>query len=159
MYFEKRKRGNPEKLVSNVCNLPNYLEKKVEWWFYYTWWPIRSFKTRRIFDQIMQMIRYTKALHIRFCSFKVSKIFHKDIFRIKNKFLATNSPQKFVKKVIHNFKNDEVECFEDGCSIPSELFDIAKPVIIVEVPFCAKNKVYSKQFMRKFHNFTGSKFD
>ena len=39
------------------------------------------------------------------------------------------------------------------------LFDIAKPVIVVEVPFCTKHEVSSKQFMQKFHNFTGRKFD
>ena len=38
-------------------------------------------------------------------------------------------------------------------------FDIARPVIIVEVPFCTKNGISSKQLMRKFYNFTGSKLD
>ena len=38
-------------------------------------------------------------------------------------------------------------------------FDIAKPVIIIEVPLCTKNEVSSKQFMWKFHNFTGIKVD
>ena len=40
-----------------------------------------------------------------------------------------------------------------------DFFDIAKPIIIIEVPFCTKNEVSSKQFMQKFHNFIGSKFD
>ena len=34
---------------------------------------------------------------------------------------------------------------------------MVKPVIITEVP--TKNEVSSKQSMRKFHNFTGNKFD
>ena len=38
-------------------------------------------------------------------------------------------------------------------------FDIAKPIIVVEVLFCTKTEVSSKQFMQKFYNFTGSKFD
>ena len=33
-----------------------------------------------------------------------------------------------------------------------------KPVIIIQVLFCTKNEIYSKQFMPKFHNFTGGKF-
>ena len=58
-----------------------------------------------------------------------------------------------------NDKNDKIESDEDDYIIPTGFFDIAKPVIVIEVPFCTKNEVSSKQFMRKFHNFTGSKFD
>ena len=39
-----------------------------------------------------------------------------------------------------------------------DFFDIANPVFIVEVSFCTENEVYSKQFMRKFQSFRGSKF-
>ena len=40
-----------------------------------------------------------------------------------------------------------------------DFFDVTKPVIIVEVPFYTKNEVSLKQFMRKFYNLTGNKFD
>ena len=43
--------------------------------------------------------------------------------------------------------------------IPPGFSDIANPITIVEIPFCTKNEVFSQKFMRKFHNFTGSKFD
>lgn len=52
-----------------------------------------------------------------------------------------------------------MESVEDDYIIPTGFFDIVKPVITVEVPFCNKIEVSSKQFTRKFHNFTGSKFD
>ena len=58
-----------------------------------------------------------------------------------------------------NDKNDKIESDEDDYIIPPGFFDIAKPVIVIEVPFCTKNEVSSKQFMRQFHNFTASKFD
>ena len=59
------------------------------------------------------MVHYTKVLHNRFCSFKVSKNFGKGIFRFKNNFLAADYPQKFVEKIIRNFENDKVndKCF------------------------------------------------
>ena len=89
----------------------------------------------------------------------ISTNFHKEIYWIKKKFLAVDYPQKFVENMIHNFENDKIESVEDDYIIPPGFFDIAKPVIIVEVPFCTKNEVSSKQFKWKFHNFTGSKFD
>ena len=90
---------------------------------------------------------------------QISTNFDKEIYRIKKKFLAADYPQKFVESVIRNFENDKIESGEDDYIIPPRFFDIAKLVIIAEVPFCTKNEVSSKQFMRKFHNFTGSKFD
>ena len=90
---------------------------------------------------------------------RISTNFDKEIYRIKKKFLTADYLQKFVASVIRNFENDKIENVEDDYIIPSGFFDIAKPVIIIEVSFCTKNEVSSKQFMRKFHNFTGSKFD
>ena len=90
---------------------------------------------------------------------RISSNFDKEIFQIKNKFLAADYPQKFVESVNRNFENDKIESVEDDYIIPLGFFDIAKPVIIIEVPFCTKNEVSSKEFMRKFHNFAGSKFD
>ena len=88
---------------------------------------------------------------------QISTNFDKEIYRIKKKFLTADYPQKFVTSVIRNFENDKIENVE--YIIPPGLFDIAKPVIIIEVSFCTKNEVSSKQFMRKFHNFKRAAFD
>ena len=48
---------------------------------------------------------------------------------------------------------------KDDYIILPGFFDIAKPAFIAKVPLCTKNEVSSKEFMRKFHNFTVSKFD
>ena len=90
---------------------------------------------------------------------QISSNFDRGIYRIKKKFLAADYPQKFVESVIRNVQYDKIESVEDDYIIPPGFFVIAKPVIIAAVPFCTKNEVSSKQFMRKFHNFTGSKFD
>ena len=52
--------------------------------------------------------------------------------------------------MICNFEKDEIESVEDDYIIPPGF---------VEVSFCTKNEVSSKQFMQKFHNFKGSKLD
>ena len=90
---------------------------------------------------------------------RISTNFDQEIYRIKKKFLAADCPQKFVESVIRNSENDQIGNVEDDYIIPPGLFDIVKPVIITEVPFCIKNEVSSKQFLQKFHNFTGNKFD
>ena len=33
------------------------------------------------------------------------------------------------------------------------------PVILIEIPFCIKNEIASKQFIKKFNNFTNYKFN
>ena len=90
---------------------------------------------------------------------RISTNFDQEIYRIKKKFLAPDYPQKFVESVVRNFENDQIRNVEDDYIIPPGLFDIVKPVIITEVPFCIKTEVSSKQFLQKFHNFTGNKFD
>ena len=87
---------------------------------------------------------YNKDLHP---SKRISTNFDQKNYRIKKKFFAADYPQKFVESVICSFKNDKIESVEDDYIIPPGFFDIAKPVIIVEVPFCTKNEVSSKQFL------------
>ena len=74
----------------------------------------------------------------------ISTNFDKGISRIKMNFLAADYPRKFLES---NFENDKVQSVEDDNIIPQGFFDIAQPVIIVEVSFCAKNEVSSKQFL------------
>ena len=93
------------------------------------------------------------------CPKRISTNFDKEICRIKKKFLAADYPQKFVERVIRNFENDKIESVGDHYIVPPRFFNVAKPVIIVENPFCTNNEVSPKHFMRTFHNFTGIKFD
>ena len=70
---------------------------------------------------------------------RISGNFDKKIYRIKIKVLAADYPQKIVESVIRNFENANTESVEDDYIIPQRFFDIAKPAVIVEVPFCTKN--------------------
>ena len=38
------------------------------------------------------------------------------------------------------------------------MFEIAKPLIFVEIPYCELNEIKSKHFLKKFHKFTSSSF-
>ena len=77
----------------------------------------------------------------------------KEVYQIKKKFLAVVYPQSVLKVLSVVFENDKIEIVEVDYIIQTGFFDIAKPVIIAEVSFSPK------QFMRKFHNFAGTKFD
>ena len=43
--------------------------------------------------------------------------------------------------------------------ISQKFFKIPKPVILTEIPFCVKNEIASKQFIKKFNYFTNYKRD
>ena len=75
------------------------------------------------------------------------------------KVLAADYPQKFVERVIRNFENDKIGSVGDHYIVPPRFLNIAKAVIIVEIPFCTNNEVSPKHFMRTFHNFTEIRFD
>ena len=38
------------------------------------------------------------------------------------------------------------------------MFEITKPFIFVEIPYCELNEIKSEHFLNKFHNFTNSSF-
>ena len=78
---------------------------------------------------------------------QISTNFDKEIYRFKKKFLAADYAQKFVESVIRNFENNKIESVEDDYIILPGFFDIAKPIVIAEVPFCTKNEISSKEFM------------
>ena len=46
----------------------------------------------------------------------------------------------------------------DSYIIPPNLFEEEKPFILIEIPFCERNENKSKDFLRKFHDFTNSKY-
>ena len=38
------------------------------------------------------------------------------------------------------------------------MFEITKPFILVEIPYCELNEIKSKHFLKKFHKFTNNSF-
>ena len=57
----------------------------------------------------------------------------------------------FIKSVVK-------ECGDESFIIPPTLFEITKPFIFVEIPYCELNEIKSKHFLRKFHKFTNNSF-
>ena len=64
---------------------------------------------------------------------------------------------RFIKSEIKQFsqKTSKIVDF----IIPPSLFEILKKVVLVEITYCPKNEVYSKQFIQKFDELTDSLYD
>ena len=77
--------------------------------------------------------------------------------KLNKSFLILTISHRFINNVINNFqeKSDET----DDYIIPPGFFDVPKKVILVDTPYCPKNKEFSKRFMKKFDVFTDNKYD
>ena len=64
---------------------------------------------------------------------------------------------RFVNNVIHEFTTAQTD--EDiEFIIPPWLFEIKKKITLVEIPYCLMNESSSKQFIKKFDQFTNDTF-
>ena len=68
--------------------------------------------------------------------------------------MKANCPLRFINSVVNEFQKGGDESF----IIPTSLFQIAKPLILVEISYCELNEIKSKIFLKKFHKFTNNSF-
>ena len=66
-------------------------------------------------------------------------------------------PLRFINSAVNEFQKGK-ECGDESFIIPTSLFEIAKPFIFVEIPYCELNEIKSKHFLKKFHKFTSNNF-
>ena len=61
----------------------------------------------------------------------------------------------FVNSFIHEFTttqtNEDIEFI-----MPTQLFEVKKKTVLVEIPYCLKNESSSKQFIKRFDNFNNN---
>ena len=89
---------------------------------------------------------------------RISSNFTSEVTVIRNKFESAGHPKRFVNSIIREF-NAVKENDESDFIIPPWLFEGKKKVFLVEIPFCLKNEISSKHFIKKFNKFTNSTFD
>ena len=90
---------------------------------------------------------------------RIATDFEKEFIQIKNKFLAANFPSRFINSVCNDFLNKENNHENINFIIPPGFFDVKPPVILTEIPYCDKNEVACKQFIKKFNKLTYGKYD
>ena len=90
---------------------------------------------------------------------RIATDFEKEIVQIKEKFQAANFPSRFINSVCNDFLNKDDNHENIDFIIPPGFFDVKPPVILIEIPYCDKNELASKQFIKKFNKFTNDKYD
>ena len=92
--------------------------------------------------------------------------FDKEVQVIKSKFKSVGYPLPFIDNVICSFKkknvvgqNSVTDDNDDEPLIPLYFFEVIKRFILLKLPFCQKNEIKSKHFLKKFHHFTKNNVD
>ena len=79
--------------------------------------------------------------------------FTSEVTVIRNKFESAGYAKRFVNSIIRELnavkENDENDLIILPC-----LFEEKKKIVLVEIPFCLKNEISSKHFIKKFDKFT-----
>ena len=64
---------------------------------------------------------------------------------------------RFINTAVNEFQKGK-EYRDESFIIPTSLFEIAKPLIFIEIPYCELNEVKPKHFLKKFHKFISNSF-
>ena len=88
---------------------------------------------------------------------KIASNFAIKIRASKAKYNKAGYQRRFIEGVIRDFITplDKDELF----IIPPNMFAAKKPFLLLEIPYCEQNEIASKRFIKKFHQFTGDKYD
>ena len=68
---------------------------------------------------------------------RIASTFTEEIPTIKQKFLSADYPPRFVNSVIKQFNEKCNGNTQDDYIIPSDFFDIPKPLVLAEIPYCS----------------------
>ena len=88
---------------------------------------------------------------------RISSNFDEEIPLIKERFMKADYPLRFINSIVNEFQKGK-ECGDESFRIPTSLFEIAKTLIFVEIPYCELNEIKSKHFFNKFHKFSNNSF-
>ena len=88
---------------------------------------------------------------------RTSSNFDKKILLIKEKFMKSDYLLRFINTAVNEFQKGK-EYRDESFIIPTSLFEIAKPLILIEIPYRELNEIKSKHFLKKFHKLTNNSF-
>ena len=57
--------------------------------------------------------------------------------------MKADYPLRFINSILNEFQKGK-ECGDESFIIPTSLFETAKPIIFVEIPYCELNEIKSK---------------
>ena len=71
--------------------------------------------------------------------------------------MKADYPLRFTDSVANEFQKGK-GCGDESFIISTSLFETAKHLIFVEIPYCELNEIKSNYFLKKFHKFTNNSF-
>ena len=77
---------------------------------------------------------------------RISSNFDEEIPLIKEMFKKSNYPLRFINIVANEFQKSK-ECGDESFIIPTSLFETAKSLMFVEIPYCELKEIKSKHFL------------
>ena len=92
---------------------------------------------------------------------RIATDFNKEVKIIIKKFIKADYPKAFINNVIKQFNQDQLRneiTKEDEPLVPSDVSKIEKLFHLLYLPYCEKNEAKSKDFIKKFHEFTNTNF-
>ena len=89
---------------------------------------------------------------------RIASTFTEEIPTIKQKFLSADYLSRFVNSVIKQFNEKCNDNTQDDYITPPYFFDVPKPLVLAEIPYCPINETLSKRFIKKFHEFTNNSY-
>ena len=81
---------------------------------------------------------------------RITTVFEEEVKVIKEKFQTASYPPRFVDSIVKNFEDQEKQNNRDDQG------EDEKPFILIRIPYCGKNEIISKQFLRKIQELTAS---
>ena len=91
-------------------------------------------------------------------STRITSDMDKETDYIKQKFKKADYPKRFINSIITDFKRKQ-EAKEETLIIPPGLFEEKPLFILIELPYCESNEKVSKNFIKRFKDFTNDKYD
>ena len=82
---------------------------------------------------------------------RIASNFTEDTPTVNQKLFSTDYSPRFVNSVIKHFNEKCNGNTQDDYIIPSDFFDVSKPLVLAEIPYCPRNETLSKHFIKKFH--------
>ena len=71
--------------------------------------------------------------------------------------MKVDYPLRFIESVVNEFEKGK-ECGDERVIIPPSLFEIAKPFIFVEIPYCELKEIKTNHFLKENHKFANNSF-
>ena len=90
---------------------------------------------------------------------RIASTFTEEIPTTKQKFLSADYPPRFVNSVIKQVNEKCNGNTQHDYIIPTDFFDVPKPLVLAEIPYCPRKETLSKRVIKNFHEFTNNSYE